>query len=346
MAPLSGSNFGDPRAGTLRTGGSAAANACRTVRRETRCSRARDRIDKPLTLASRRILANSSTLDSITAFHCWEKHLDGLNRGVGSTETVIHRPASRESGPQPNCKTGPQSNCHNQHSLRGREVAARLAARLAAGICTDAIAVRGEAGKVVAVHSVLGGSYTTEYVTNASEGHPVILTLRPGAVTDRAPAVSPQVTKVKLPHDDLPAAVIEAIHEPPADSSRPELRRATKVVSGGRGLGSKENFVLVEQLADTLGAAVGASRAAVDAGYVPPQAQVGQTGTSVSPQLYIALGISGAIQHRAGMQTATTIVAVNKDEDAPIFDIVDFGIVGDVSTVVPQCIEALTERKR
>jgi len=232
------------------------------------------------------------------------------------------------------------------HSLRGREVAARLAARLAAGICTDAIAVRGEAGKVVAVHSVLGGSYTTEYVTDASERHPVILTLRPGAVTDRAPEVSPEVTKVTLPHDDRPAAVIEAIHETLADSSRPELRRATKVVSGGRGLGSKENFVLVEQLADTLGAAVGASRAAVDAGYVPPQAQVGQTGTSVSPQLYIALGISGAIQHRAGMQTATTIVAINKDEGAPIFDIADFGIVGDVSTVVPQCIEALAERKR
>ncbi|TAM66293.1 MAG: electron transfer flavoprotein subunit alpha/FixB family protein [Microbacteriaceae bacterium] len=228
------------------------------------------------------------------------------------------------------------------HTPDGRDVLGRLAVRLGAGLAVDVVGLSEVDGHIVATHSVFGGSYT---VTSTIEDTSAVITVRPGSIQGEVANTSPSAELVGFSVDRLTCGVVESRAVVESLSSRPDLRGADRVISGGRGLGSKESFVLVEQLADELGAAVGASRAAVDAGYISHSAQVGQTGTTVAPQLYVALGISGAIQHRAGMQTSKAIVAINKDAEAPIFDIADFGIVGDVFTVVPQLIEELRSRK-
>ncbi|HZZ47976.1 MAG TPA: electron transfer flavoprotein subunit alpha/FixB family protein [Pseudonocardia sp.] len=220
----------------------------------------------------------------------------------------------------------------------GREIAGRLAVRTNSGLLNDVVGVSSDGS---AEHSIFGGAIVVTAKSNTD--HPVI-TLRPGAVDAEQSDGAGTEETVEVPAIEGSQATVLS-REPIIGGDRPELTEATIVVSGGRGVGSADNFEVVEKLADSLGAAVGASRAAVDSGYYPNQFQVGQTGKTVSPQLYVALGISGAIQHRAGMQTSKTIVAVNKDEEAPIFEIADFGVVGDLFKVAPQLTEDVVKRK-
>ncbi|MCD9199234.1 electron transfer flavoprotein subunit alpha/FixB family protein [Aeromicrobium wangtongii] len=225
-------------------------------------------------------------------------------------------------------------------STEGKEISARVALKTQSGWIGDAVDVQVAGDTITTTQSVFAGNFTVQ--AQVSQGTPII-TVKPNSTAPEAVTGAGTVEAVTAEISDAAKTAKITSSKEKAASGRPELTEAAIVVSGGRGTGG--DFTAVEAFADSLGAAVGASRAAVDSGWYPHTFQVGQTGKTVSPQLYVANGISGAIQHRAGMQTSKTIVAVNKDDEAPIFELVDFGVVGDLKEVLPQATDEIKKRK-
>ena len=224
----------------------------------------------------------------------------------------------------------------------GKDIAARVAVTLNSGIVPDATSVSADGGAVVATQSVFAGRFVAR--SQVVRG-PAVVTMRPNATNAEAAPASAAVEAVTVALTDAAKGAQVTAREPKVSSGRPDLADAAMVVAGGRGIGSQEGFAVIEQAADAMGAAVGASRTVTDQHWAPHELQVGQTGKTVAPSLYVAAGISGAIQHRAGMASSKTIVVVNKDAKAPMFQIADFGVVGDLHKVLPSLVEEIGKRK-
>jgi electron transfer flavoprotein alpha subunit len=256
---------------------------------------------------------------------------------VESADFATHGvPAMADALAQLTATHSPTAVLVASHAM-GKEIAGRLAVATNSGIITDAVDVAADRS---CTQLVFGGSTTVHSAVNTATA---VITVRPNSVEPSTAAATPAVENATITIADHAKGATITSSQPPVKGGRPELTEANIVVSGGRG--TDGNFAPVEAFADELGAAVGASRAATDAGWYPHSHQVGQTGKTVSPQLYVACGISGAIQHRAGMQTSKTIVVVNKDPEAPLFEIADFGVIGDLFAVLPQATQGVHSRK-
>ncbi len=217
-------------------------------------------------------------------------------------------------------------------SQMGKDLAPRVAIKLNAGLAADCVALKADGGDIIATRPVYAGKGLVDVRVKTGIK---VFTLRPNVFTAGAPqGVAGKIEKVSVSLD--PGDFGSTVKEVKVATGRPDVTEADIIVSGGRGLKGPENFHLIESLADVLGAGVGASRAVVDAGWRPHDEQVGQTGKTVSPTMYVACGISGAVQHLAGMSSSKCIVAINKDKDAPIFQVADYGIAGDVFEILPE----------
>ncbi len=277
--------------------------------------------------------------------------LDGLaaQAGAHGAATVYLADDERLAAPLPQPRVDAIAQLVADHgfetvlfgqSILAADIAAGLAARLDAGLNWQLTDITADGGNLVGKQSALGDSVVVDVGWKTS---PRLGLFRAGAFdpVEQAAAGAVEAFEPHLQEHSLAAEMVEQAH---AEESGPSIEEASVIVAGGRGLGEPEKFALVEDLAKALGGAVAATRAVVDAGWYPYSAQVGQTGKSVSPTLYVACGISGAIQHKVGMQSSKTIVAINKDPNAPIFEFADLGVVGDLHQIVPKLTELLRAR--